>query len=197
MWRKTSDDNGIMERENCTDIDNEVKTNIDNDGRTNIDNEVRIHIAFIRFVLSRPWMRNVDYYKDIRSYEKKQRMKWLFENNKDSWYQTVGKLYKGIRSDITIPHGLSDDDITIILKEPLFEDTNNTVSVFAAAERIVPSILDYEKYDMDDINSVREIVIKEIFLSLNGSDKDWKSEFCLQMEEKYKTWLKEVKILKN
>ena len=50
---------------------------------------------------------------------------------------------------------------------------------------------------MDDINSVREIVIKEIFLSLNGPDKDWKSEFCLQMEEKYKTWLKEVKILKN
>ena len=50
---------------------------------------------------------------------------------------------------------------------------------------------------MDDINSVREIVIKEIFLSLNGSDKDWKSEFCVQMEEKYKTWLKEVKILKN
>ena len=121
----------------------------------------------------------------------------MFEDNKDSWYQTVGKLYKGIRSDITIPHGLSDDDITIILKEPLFEDTNNTVSVFAAAEHIIPSILDYEKYDMNDINSVREIVIKEIFLSLNGSDKDWKSEFCLQMEEKYKTWLKEVKILKN
>ena len=186
-----------MGRESYTDIDNEVKTNIDNEGRTNIDNEVRIHIAFIRFVLSRPWMRNVDYYKDIRSYEKKARMKWLFENNKDSWYQTVGKLYKGIRSDIIIPHGLSDDDITIILKEPLFEDTNNTVSVFSAAERIVPSILDYEKFDMNDINSIRETVIKEIFLSLNGSDKDWKSEFCLQMEEKYKTWLKEVKILKN
>ena len=166
---------------------------------TNIDNEVRIHPAFIRFVLSRPWMREVDYYKDIRLYEKKARMKWLFdnENNKDRWYQTVGKLYKGIRSDITIPHGLTDDDITIILKEPLFEDTNNTVSVFAAAEHIIPSILDYEKYDMNDINSVREIVIKEIFLSLNGSDKDWKSEFCLQMEEKYKTWLKEIKILKN
>ena len=179
----------IMERESYTDIDNEVKTNI--------DNEVRIHIAFIRFVLSRPWMRNVDYYKDIRSYEKKARMKWLFENNKDSWYQTVGKLYKGIRNDIIIPHGLSDDDITIILKEPLFEDTNNTASVFAAAEIIVPSILDYEKFDMNDINSIRETVIKEIFLSLNGSDKDWKSEFCLQMEEKYKIWQKDIKILKN
>ena len=186
-----------MERESYTDIDNEVKTNIDNEGRTNIDNEVRIHIAFIRFVLSRPWMRNVDYYKDIRSYEKKARMKWLFENNKDSWYQTVGKLYKGIRSDIIIPHGLSDDDITIILKEPLFEDTNNTASVFSAAERIVPSILDYEKFDMDDIDSIRESVIKEIFHSLNGSYRNWKSEFCLQMEEKYKTWLKEIKILKN
>ena len=139
---------------------------------TNIDNEVRIHPAFIRFVLSRPWMREVDYYKDIRAYEKKARMQWLFDNEKCSWKQTVGKLYKGIRSDITIPHGLSDDDITIILKEPSFEDTNNTVSVFAAAEHIIPSILDYEKYDMDDINSVREIVIKEIFLSLNGSDKD-------------------------
>ena len=178
-----------MEKDNYTNIDNEV--------RTNIDNEVRIHPAFIRFVLSRPWMRGVEYYKDIRLYEKKARLKWLFEDNKDSWCQTVGKLYKGIRSDISIPHGLTDDDITIILKEPLFEDTNNTVSVFAAAEHIVPSILDYEKYDMDDINSVREIVIKEIFLSLNGSDKDWKSEFCLQMEEKYKTWLKEIKILKN
>ena len=179
-----------MAKENYTDIDNEVKTNIDND--------VMIHPAFIRFVLSRPWMRNVDYYKTIRAYEKKARMKWLFGNDKCSWEQTVGKLYKGIRSDIShLPDGLSDDDITIILKEPLFEDTNNTVSVFAAAERIVPSILDYEKYDMDDINSVRETVIKEIFLSLNGSDKDWKSEFCLQMEEKYKTWLKEVKILKN
>ena len=186
-----------MGRESYTDIDNEVKTNIDNDGRTNIDNEVRIHIAFIRFVLSRPWMRNVDYYKDIRSYEKKARMKWLFENNKDSWYQTVGKLYKGIRNDIIIPHGLSDDDITIILKEPLFEYTNNTVSVFSAAERIVPSILDYEKFDMNDINSIRETVIKDIFLSLNGSDKDWKSEFCLQMEEKYKIWQKDIKILKN
>ena len=179
-----------MGKENYTDIDNEMKTNI--------DNEVMIHPAFIRFVLSRPWMRNVDYYKSIRAYEKKARMKWLFDNNKDSWEQTVGKLYKGIRSDIShLPDGLSDDDITIILKEPLFEDTNNSTSVFSAAERIIPSILDYEKYDMDDINSVREIVIKEIFLSLNGSDKDWKSEFCLQMEEKYKTWLKEVKILKN
>ena len=179
-----------MEKDNYTNIDNEVKSNI--------DNEVRIHPAFIRFVLSRPWMREVDYYKDIRAYEKKARMRWLFDNEKCSWKQTVGKLYKGIRSDIShLPYGLSDDDITIILKEPLFEDTNNTVSVFAAAEHIIPSILDYEKYDMDDINSVREIVIKEIFLSLNGSDKDWKSEFCLQMEEKYKTWLKEVKILKN
>ena len=179
-----------MAKENYTDIDNEVNTNIDND--------VMIHPAFIRFVLSRPWMRNVDYYKTIRAYEKKARMKWLFGNDKCSWEQTVGKLYKGIRSDIShLPDGLSDDDITIILKEPLFGDVNNSESVFAAAEHIIPSILDYEKYDMDDINSVREIVIKEIFLSLNGSDKDWKSEFCLQMEEKYKTWLKEVKILKN
>ena len=179
-----------MAKENYTDIDNEVNTNIDND--------VMIHPAFIRFVLSRPWMRNVDYYKTIRAYEKKARMKWLFGNDKCSWEQTVGKLYKGIRSDIShLPDGLSDDDITIILKEPLFEDTNNTTSVFSAAERIVPSILDYEKYDMDDINSIRESVIKEIFHSLNGSYRNWKSEFCLQMEEKYKTWLKEIKILKN
>ena len=179
-----------MAKENYTDIDNEVNTNIDND--------VMIHPAFIRFVLARPWMRNVDYYKTIRAYEKKARMKWLFGNDKCSWEQTVGKLYKGIRSDIShLPDGLSDDDITIILKEPLFEDTNNTTSVFSAAERIVPSILDYEKYDMDDINSIRESVIKEIFHSLNGSYRNWKSEFCLQMEEKYKTWLKEVKILKN
>lgn len=187
-----------MEKENYTDIDNEVKTNIDNEGRTNIDNEVRIHPAFIRFVLNRPWLRNANSYKDIRSYEKKQRMKWLFENDKDSWYQTLGKLYKDIRCDISnIPSRLSDDDITIILKEPLFEDTNNTVSVFAAAERIVPSILDYEKFDVNDINSIRETVIKDIFLSLNGSDKDWQSEFCLQMEEKYKIWVKDIKILKN
>ena len=179
-----------MAKENYTDIDNEV--------RTNIDNEVMIHPAFIRFVLTRPWMRDVDYYKNIRLYEKKARMKWLFGNEKCSWEQTVGKLYKNIRCDIShIPCGLSDDDITIILKEPLFEDTNNSVSVFAAAERIIPSILDYEKYDMDDINSVRETVIKEIFLSLNGSDKDWKSEFCLQMEEKYKIWQKNIKIFKN
>lgn len=179
-----------MAKENYTDIDNEVKTNI--------DNEVRIHPAFIRFVLFRPWLRDADY-KNILLYEKKARMKWLFgnENNKDSWYQTIGKLYKGIRSDICLPHGLTDDDITIILKEPLFGNVKNSDSVFAAAERIVPSILDYEKFDMNDINSVREIVIKEIFLSLNGSDKDWKSEFCLQMEEKYKTWVKEIKILKN
>ena len=187
-----------MGKENYTDIDNEVKSDIDNEVRTNIDNEVRIHPAFIRFVLTRPWMRDADYYKNIRLYEKKARMKWLFGNEKCSWEQTVGKLYKNIRCDIShIPCGLSDDDITIILKEPLFEDTNNSVSVFTAAERIVPSILDYEKYDMDDINSVRETVIKEIFLSLNGSDKDWKSEFCLQMEEKYKTWVQEIKILKN
>ena len=179
-----------MGKENYTDIDNEV--------RTNIDNEVTIHPAFIRFVLSRPWIRDADYYKAIRAYEKKARMKWLFGNEKCSWEQTVGKLYKGIRSDIShLPDGLSDDDITIILKEPLFEDTNNTTSVFAAAERIIPSILDYEKYDMNDIDSVREIVIKEIFHSLNGTYRNWKSEFCLQMEEKYKTWLKEVKILKN
>ena len=179
-----------MGKENYTDIDNEVKTNI--------DNEVMIHPAFIRFVLARPWIRNADYYKSIRLYEKKARMKWLFGNDKWSWEQTVGKLYKGIRNDIShLPDGLSDDDITIILKEPLFGDVKNSESVFAAAERIVPSILDYEKYDMDDINSVRETVIKEIFLSLNGSDKDWKSEFCLQMEEKYKTWVKEIKILKN
>lgn len=179
-----------MAKENYTDIDNEVKTNI--------DNEVMIHPAFIRFVLSRPWMRDADYYKGIRLYEKKGRMKWLFGNEKCSWEQTVGKLYKGIRSDLSyLPCGLSDDDITIILKEPLFGDVKNTDSVFAAAERIVPSILDYEKFDMNDINSVRETVIKEIFLSLNGSDKDWKSEFCLQMEEKYKTWVQEIKILKN
>ena len=187
-----------MKKENYTNIDNEVKSDIDNEVRTNIDNEVRIHPAFIRFVLSRPWMRNVDYYKGIRLYEKKGRMKWLFGNEKCSWEQTVGKLYKGIRSDIShIPCGLSDDDITIILKEPLFGDVKNTDSIFSAAERIVPSILDYEKFDMNDINSVREIVIKEIFISLNGSDKDWKSEFCLQMEEKYKTWVQEIKILKN
>ena len=179
-----------MAKENYTDIDNEV--------RTNIDNEVIIHPAFIRFVLTRPWMRDADYYKAIRAYEKKARMKWLFGNDKCSWEQTVGKLYKGIRTDIShIPCGLSDDDITIILKEPLFEDTNNTTSVFSAAERIIPSILDYEKFDMNDINSIRESVIKEIFHSLNGSYRNWKSEFCLQMEEKYKTWLKEVKILKN
>ena len=179
-------------------MEKENYTNIDNEARTNIDNDIRIHPAFIRFVLSRPWMRNVDYYKAIRSYEKRGRIKWLFDNEKCSWEETVGKLYKGIRTDISnIPYGLSDDDITIILKEPLFEDTNNSAAVFAAAERIVPSILDYEKFDMGDINSIRETVIKEIFLSLNGSDKDWKSEFCLQMEEKYKTWLKEIKILKN
>lgn len=188
-----------MGKENYTNIDNEVKSDIDNEVKTNIDNEVIIHPAFIRFVLYRPWLRDADY-KDILLYEKKARMKWLFgnENNKDSWYQTIGKLYKGIRSDLSyIPCGLSDDDITIILKEPLFGDVKNSDSVFAAAWRIVPSILDYEKFDMNDINSIRETVIKEIFLSLNGSDKDWKSEFCLQMEEKYKTWVKEIKILKN
>ena len=51
-----------MAKENYTDIDNEVNTNIDND--------VMIHPAFIRFVLARPWMRNVDYYKTIRAYAK-------------------------------------------------------------------------------------------------------------------------------
>ena len=55
-----------MAKENYTDIDNEVKSNI--------DNEVIIHPAFIRFVLSRPWMRDADYYKGIRAYEKKGRM---------------------------------------------------------------------------------------------------------------------------
>ena len=52
-----------MGKENYTDIDNDM--------RTNIDNEVMIHPAFIRFVLTRPWMQDVDYYKTIRSYEKK------------------------------------------------------------------------------------------------------------------------------
>ena len=55
-----------MGKENYTDIDNEVKTDIDND--------VMIHPAFIRFVLFRPWMRDADYYKAIRAYEKKARM---------------------------------------------------------------------------------------------------------------------------
>ena len=169
-------------------------TNIDNDMRTNIDNEVRIHPAFIRFVLARPWMRNVDYYKDIRAYEKKARLKWLFDNEKCSWEETVGKLYKGIRTDISnIPYGLSDDDITIILKEPLFADSKNVKSVFAAADRIVPSVMDYDKYETDNVSDVREMVIREIFLSLNGGDKDWKSEFCLMMEEKYKLWEKMIK----
>ena len=49
-----------MAKENYTDIDNEV--------RTNIDNEVMIHPAFIRFVLTRPWMRYADYDKNIRLY---------------------------------------------------------------------------------------------------------------------------------
>ena len=40
-------------------------------------------------------------------------------------------------------------------------------------------------------------VIQDGELLYNFKDKDWKSEFCLQMEEKYKTWLKEIKILKN
>ena len=81
-----------MEKDNYTNIDNEVKTNI--------DNEVKIHPAFIRFVLSRPWMRDVDYYKEIRSYEKKARMKWLFdnENNKDRWCQTVGNYTKAFEA---------------------------------------------------------------------------------------------------
>ena len=167
---------------------------------TNIDNEVKIHPAFIRFVLARPWMRHTCYYKNIRAYEKRERMNLLFENDNVSCRKTIKKLYKGLRdrtNAIQLPYGLTDYDITVILKEPLFGDVNNSESVFAAAERIVPSILDYEKYDMDDINSIRESVIKEIFHSLNGSYRNWKSEFCLQMEEKYKTWLKEVKILKN
>ena len=89
-------------------------------------------------------------------------------------------------------YGLTDDDITIILKEPLFADDKNVKSVLSAAERIVPSIMDYEKYETDNVSEVREMVIKESFLSLNGADKDWKSEFCLMMEEKYKSWQKEI-----
>lgn len=153
---------------------------------TDIDNQVRIHPAFIRFVLTRPWMQDVDYYKAIRSYEKKQRLRLLFENDNGSWEQIIGKLYKGIRSDISILSGLTDDDITIILKEPLFADDKNVKSVLSAADRIVPSVMDYDKYESRNVNEVREMVVKDIFLSLNGSDKDWQSEFCLLMEEKYK-----------
>ena len=176
-----------MEKENYTNIDNEV--------RTNIDNEVRIHPAFIRFVLTHPWMRHTCYYKNIRAYEKRERMNLLFENDNGSWRQTIKKLYKGLRdrtNDIQLPYGLTDYDITVILKEPLFADTNNSVSVFEAADRIVPSVMDYDKYETDNVSDVREMVIREIFLSLNGGDKDWKSEFCLMMEEKYKSWQKEI-----
>ena len=176
-----------MEKYNYTNIDNEV--------RSNIDNEVRIHPAFIMFVLSRPWMRHTCYYKNIRAYEKRERMNLLFENDNASWRQTIKKLYKGLRdrtNDIQLPYGLTDYDITVILKEPLFADTNNSESVFEAADRIVPSVMDYNKYVTDNVSEVREMVIKEIFLSLNGADKDWKSEFCLMMEEKYKSWQKEI-----
>ena len=163
---------------------------------TNIDNEVRIHPAFIRFVLSRSWMRDVSYYKAIRAYEKRERMNLLFENDNSSWRQTIKKLYKGLRdrtNAIQIPYGLTDYDITVILKEPLFADSKNVKSVFAAADRIVPSVMDYDKYETDNVSDVREIVIREIFLSLNGADKDWKSEFCLMMEEKYKLWEKMIR----
>lgn len=164
---------------------------------TNIDNEVKIHPAFIRFVLARSWMRDVSYYKAIRAYEKRERMNLLFENDNGSWRQTIKKLYKGLRdrtNAIQIPYGLTDYDITVILKEPLFADSKNVKSVFVAADRIVPSVMDYDRYETDNVSDVREMVIKEIFLSLNGADKDWKSEFCLMMEEKYKLW---EKILRN
>ena len=152
-----------------------------------IDSEVKIHPSFIKFVLARPWLHNVDAYQRIRSYEKAQRMKCLFENENGSWFQTKEKLYKDIRSNLAgLPSDLTDDDITIILKEPLFDDTNNTISVFMAAERIVPSILDYDKYNTRKISDVRELVIRDIFFSLNGEDKDYKSDFCLMMEEEYK-----------
>ena len=163
---------------------------------TNIDNEVRIHPAFIRFVLSRPWMRHTCYYKNIRAYEKRERMNLLFENDNGSWRKTIKKLYKGLRDPthaIQLPYGLTDYDITVILKEPLFADTNNSASVFEAADRIVPSVMDYDQYETDNIGEVREMVIKEIFLSLNGGDKEWKSEFCLMMEDKYKSWEKMIR----
>ena len=54
-----------------------------------IDSEVRIHPAFIKFVLARPWLHNVNTYQRIRSYEKEQRMKCLFENDNGSWFQTI------------------------------------------------------------------------------------------------------------
>ena len=132
---------------------------------TNIDNEVRIHPAFIRFVLARPWMRHTCYCKNIRAYEKRERMNLLFENDNGSCRQTIKKLYKGLRdrrNDIQIPYGLTDYDITVILKEPLFGDVKNSESVFAAAERIIPSILDYEKYDMDDIKEMVLEVLNNI-----------------------------------
>ena len=162
---------------------------------TNIDNEVGIHPAFIIFVFARPWMRHTCYCKNIRAYEKRERMNLLFENDNGSCRKAIKKLYKGLRdrsNDIQLPYGLTDYDITVILKEPLFADTNNSVSVFEAADRIVPSVMDYDKYETDNVSDVREMVIKEIFLSLNGGDKDWKSEFCLMMEEKYKSWQKEI-----
>ena len=169
---------------------------MEQENHTNIDNDVRIHPAFIRFVLARPWMRHTSYYKDIRAYEKRERMNLLFENDNGSLRKTIKKLYKGLRdrnNGIPLPYGLTDYDITVILKEPLFEDTNNSVSVFEAADRIVPSVMDYDKYETDNVSDVREMVIHEIFLSLNGGDKDWKSEFCLMMEEKYKLWEKMIR----
>ena len=152
-----------------------------------IDSEVRIHPAFIKFVLARPWMHNVNTYQHIRSYEKEQRMKCLFENDNGSWFQTIEKLYKDIRTNFAdLPSDLTDEDITIILKDPLFADANNTASVFMAADHIVPSLLDYDKYNTRNISDVRELVIRDIFLSLNGEDKDYKSDFCLMMENEYK-----------
>lgn len=74
-----------MDKENYTNIDNEIKTNINNAVKTNIDSEVKIHPVFIRFVLTHPWMQKPNTYKSIREYEKRQRMKWLFENDNDSW----------------------------------------------------------------------------------------------------------------
>ena len=123
-------------------------------------------------------------------------MNLLFENDNGSCRKAIKKLYKGLRdrsNDIQLPYGLTDYDITVILKEPLFADTNNSVSVFEAADRIVPSVMDYDKYETDNVSDVREMVIREIFLSLNGGDKDWKSEFCLMMEEKYKLWEKMIR----
>ena len=53
--------------------------------------------------------------------------------------------------------------------------------------------MDYDKYESRNASEVREMVIKEIFLSLNGSDKDYKSEFCLQMEENTNHGLKKYR----